>query len=336
MAASSSGTYGPAVLTATEGSVEIVPIPNGRFKVTLKPNDRNIFIPRRSCETSLPLNVISSFLDASFSRLCDSLARLDDPEYVRKVLGTQLLAYFDEADFRGKRLLDFGCGQGASTLSMGAMFPETEIVGVELDPARIQLAERVLATRSLPNVRFLVSPDAKSLPAEMGMFDFVMLSAVYEHLLPAERRQVIPMIWSKLKPGGTLFINQTPYRYFPYEHHTTGLWFINYLPDKLSLFLSRHLSRMNPEATRSPDWNVHLRAGIRGGTEREILRDLRRAGGRGAVLQPKDRDRAVYWLEGTSQRYRPIKKAIAQFFRTTDRLWGTVPSMNLDVAIRKT
>ncbi len=337
MAASSPGTYGPAVLTAPEGSVEVVPIPNGRFKVTLKPNDRNIFIPRRSCETSLPLNVISSFLNASFSRLCDSLARLDDPEYVRKVLGTQLLAYFDEADFRGKRLLDFGCGQGASTLCMGAMLPETETVGVELDPARIQLAECVLAARSLPNVRFLVSPDARSLPDEIGTFDYVMLSAVYEHLLPAERRQVLPLIWSKLKPGGTLFVNQTPYRYFPYEHHTTGLWLINYLPDELSLFLARHLSRINPEITRSYDWNVHLRAGIRGGTEREILQDLRKAGGRGTVLQPKGRDRAAYWLEGMSRRrYWPIKKAIAAFFRLTDRLWGTVPSMNLDVAIRKT
>ena len=168
MAASSPGRYGPAVLTAAEGSVEVVPIPNGRFKVTLKPHDRNAFIPRRSCETSLPLDVISSFLDVSFNRLCDSLARLDDPEYVRKLLGTQLLAHFDEADFRGKRLLDFGCGQGASTLSMGAMFPETEIVGVELDPARIQLAQRVLAARSLPNVRFRWSPDTKSLPSEIG------------------------------------------------------------------------------------------------------------------------------------------------------------------------
>src|SRR5689334_9234479 len=99
MAASSPGRCGPAVLTAPEGSVEVVPIPNGRFKVTLKPNDRNTFIPRQSCETSLPLNVISSFLNVSFSRLCDSLARLDDPDYVKKVLGTQLLAYFNEADF---------------------------------------------------------------------------------------------------------------------------------------------------------------------------------------------------------------------------------------------
>jgi 2-polyprenyl-3-methyl-5-hydroxy-6-metoxy-1,4-benzoquinol methylase len=312
-----------------------VPISNGRSRVILKPRNRNAFIPRASCETSLPLNVISSFLDASFNQLCDSLARHEDPEYVKKVLGAQLLGYLDAADFRGKRLLDFGCGQGASTLCIGAMFPETEVVGVELDAERIELARSVLAARSLSNVRFLVSPDANSLPPEIGTFDFVMLSAVYEHLLPEERRRVMPLIWSKLKPGGTLFINQTPYRYFPYEHHTTGLWFINYLPDKLSLFLARHFCRINPDVNKSRDWNVHLRAGIRGGTEREILGNLRETAGRATVLQPKDRDRAAYWLAGTSARYRRIKQAIAVLFRITDKFFGTVPSMNLDVAIRK-
>jgi 2-polyprenyl-3-methyl-5-hydroxy-6-metoxy-1,4-benzoquinol methylase len=335
MAGFSPGSNGPAVLTATEGSVEVVPISNGRSRVILKPRNRNAFIPRASCETSLPLNVISSFLDASFNQLCDSLARHEDPEYVKKVLGAQLLGYLDAADFRGKRLLDFGCGQGASTLCIGAMFPETEVVGVELDAERIELARSVLAARSLSNVRFLVSPDANSLPPEIGTFDFVMLSAVYEHLLPEERRRVMPLIWSKLKPGGTLFINQTPYRYFPYEHHTTGLWFINYLPDKLSLFLARHFCRINPDVNKSRDWNVHLRAGIRGGTEREILGNLRESAGRATVLQPKDRDRAAYWLAGTSARYRRIKQAIAVLFRITDKFFGTVPSMNLDVAIRK-
>ena len=325
------------LLTAREGSVEIRPLANGQRKITLKPHDRSTVIPRASCETSLPVDVISAFLDVSFTRLCDSLARHDDPEYVKKVLGKQLLGYFDASDFRGKRLLDFGCGSGASTLFIGALLPETEVVGVELNPASVELARRVLATRQLPNVRFLISPDPNSLPPGIGPFDFVMLSAVYEHLLPDERRRVMPLIWSSMNYGGVLFINQTPYRYFPYEHHSTRLWFINYFPDRFSHFLARNLSKANPEVNKSRDWVVHLRAGVRGATEAEILRNLRLArAGRPTIVQPKGQDRAAYWLSGTNpDRHRLLKRSAAALFRITDKLWGTVPSMNVDVVIRK-
>lgn len=329
--------FQPTVLRSVEGSVEILPLATGRFKVTLKPVDRNMFVPRVSCETSLPRDVIGAFLNVSFAWLCDSLARHDDPEYLNRTLGKQLLAYFDPSDFRGKRLLDFGCGSGASTFCMAAMFPETEVVGVELNAASVELARQVRAVRHLSNVQFLVSPDSNSLPPGIGSFDFVMLSAVYEHLLPEERRRVMPLIWSSMNSGGALFVNQTPQRYFPYEHHSTGLWFINYLPDRFSLFLARNLSRMNPEINRSRDWTVHLRGGIRGETEAEICCNLRAArAGRPTIIQPKGQDRAAYWLSCTNPtRYRLVKKSIAALFRLTDRLWGTVPSMNLDVVIRK-
>jgi SAM-dependent methyltransferase len=329
--------YQPTVLRAVEGSVEILPLPNGRFKVALKPFDRNTFVPRVSCETSFPPDVIASFLNISFAWLCEALARHDDPEYVKGILGQQLLAYFDASDFRGKRLLDFGCGSGASTLCMAAMFPDTEIVGVELKAGSVELARQILAVRHFSNVRFLISSDPNSLPPGIGSFDFVMLSAVYEHLLPEERRRVMPLIWSSMNYGGVLFVNQTPYRYFPYEQHSTGLWFINYLPDWASLLLARHLSGINPGVNSSPSWAVHLRGGIRGGTEREICRNLRLArAGRPTIIQPRGEDRAAYWLSCTNpKRYRLLKRSIAVLFRLTDKLWGTIPSIRLDVVIRK-
>jgi 2-polyprenyl-3-methyl-5-hydroxy-6-metoxy-1,4-benzoquinol methylase len=197
--------------------------------------------------------------------LCDSLARHDDPEYVCKVLRRQLLAYFDASVFGNKRILDFGCGSGASTFCMATMFPQTEVVGVELDDANVRLAEGILSVRRLPNVQFHLSTDANSLAPDLGSFDFVMLSAVYEHLLPGERRQIMPLLWSKLKDGGFLFVNGTPHRYFPYEHHSTGLWFVNYLPDRMTMVLARNFSKMHQQLNKSRDWKGHLRGGIRGG-----------------------------------------------------------------------
>lgn len=324
-------------VTCKEGSVKILPLSGRRLKVTLEPGDRNLFLPLDSCETSLPLEVILAFLERSFVWLCDSLARHDNPDYVIKVVRDQLMAYFDTAAFQGKRLLDFGCGTGASTLCMAAMFPQAEVMGVDLFPHNIEMARKILAVRGFSNVQFLISPDGNSLPAGIGSFDFVMLSAVYEHLLPDERGRVLPLIWRSMNPGAVLFINQTPYRYFPYEHHSTGLWFINYLPNWLTMLLARKFSRHNPEENKTLDWNGLLRGGIRGATEGEIVRNVRLAHcGRPTILQPKDRDRAAYWLSRTDpNRHRTMKSIVAALFRLTDKTLGTVPSMNVDVAIRK-
>lgn len=73
------------------------------------------------------------------------------------------------------------------------------------------------------------SPDPNSLATGIGSIDFVMFCAVYEHLLPAERSRLMPLIWSHVNNPGVIFLTATPFRWFPYEHHTTGLWFINYL-----------------------------------------------------------------------------------------------------------
>jgi len=326
------------ILEAAEGIVEIRSLASGGSAIRLEPYNANTFIPRPSCETLMPIDVIEAFLGMSYIWLCENLARYDDPEYIQRQLGTQIRSYVDPAELRGKRLLDFGCGTGASTFNMAAMFPDTEFVGVELSASRIELAQRVLAARKHDNIRFLVSPDPNSLPPGIGTFDYVMLSAVYEHLLPEERKKVMPLIWSGMKFGALFFINQTPYRYFPYEHHTTGLWFVNFLPDGVTHYLARNYSKLNPEVNKSPDWNVHLRGGIRGGTEGEVLSDLRRAadGSRPTVIQPRNGDRAAYWLSCTNpDRHGSLKKMVASTFRLTDRLFGTVPSINMDVVIRK-
>ena len=89
--------------------------------------------------------------------------------------------------------------------------------------------------------------------------------------------------------------------------------------------------------SKTRDWNGYLRGAIRGGTEAEIIRNLRLAqSGKPTIIQPKDGDRAAYWLAQTDpERHAQLKRAIAALFRLTDKMLGTVPSMNLDVAIRE-
>jgi 2-polyprenyl-3-methyl-5-hydroxy-6-metoxy-1,4-benzoquinol methylase len=306
--------------------------------VTLLPLSPALYIPRRNCKTTFSLEMVQFLLQRSdFAWLCDNLARHEDS--VPGVLKHQLFSYFTHDDLKGKRLLDFGCGSGASTLALARMLPQTQIVGVELDADRIYTANRIKSFRSVGNVDFLCSPSGDKLPPQVGEFDFVMLSAVYEHLLPQERKIVLPLIWSVMKPGAAILINQTPYRYSPYEAHSTGLWLINYLPDKLTHFVVRHFAGRNPRINKSPDWKVHLRGGLRGGTEKEIILNL--TGGCAAsarMLQPKQngvRNRADLWLSSTSERHWVLKRMIASGFRFSDRLLGTIPNLNLEVVIQK-
>jgi SAM-dependent methyltransferase len=330
----------PFVMATPDGEIELTPAAGGRTRITLRPCDPGLYVPRRSCETSHP-EEIEIFLNgvASFAWLCDAISRHEEPGDVPGVLKRQLFAHVEPSAFRGARMLDFGCGSGASTFTLETLLPETEIIGVELDPVLVERCRDIAARRRTTRVHFFRSPSGDGLPPQIGSFDFVMFCATYEHLLPHERRALMPAVWETLNPGGVLFINQTPHRWVPYEHHSTGLWGINYLPDPLAHWYARHFARMCPEINRSKDWSLHLRGGVRGGTERGIIADLTaNSATRGVIVQPNaagHRDRADYWLAGTSPRLRRVKRGIASAFRLCDRLFDTIPAFNVDVAIRK-
>jgi predicted O-methyltransferase YrrM len=103
-------------------------------------------------------------------------------------------------------------------MAIASLLPETHVIGVELDETNLHEAQAILTHRGLRNATFLQSPQGDALPAGIGTFDFMMLSAVFEHLLPIKRQTVMPLLWSHPRPGGTMFVNQTPYRWQPFEH----------------------------------------------------------------------------------------------------------------------
>lgn len=326
-------------ISRDEGIVEIRRKHEGDgFQIELLPRSPDLYIPKKRCQTTFPLELIQYWADrTSFASFCEVIGRHE--ETIPAAMRTQLFAYFSAEDFEGKRLLDFGCGTGASTFAIARLLPKTEVTGVELAADKVEIANHVKSYRGLPNVTFQCSPAGNRLPADIGDFDFVMLSAVYEHLLPNERKTIMPLLWSAMKPGGAIFIDQTPYRYSPYEAHSTGLWFINYMPDSIAHWTVRHFAKRSP-LNRSKEWNVHLRGGLRGATEREIIWNLTQGERESArVMQPRQhglRDRADFWLSCTNpRRYRSLKKSIAALFRITDRVWGTVPGINLEVVIQK-
>ena len=324
----------PTVFQYPDGWMEFVPVAGG-FKIGLRPRLSGGFIALENVSTCFPPDVVRQIAVChGFAWTGEVIARHQDPGYLERILRRQLFSYFPPSTFKGKRILDFGCGTGASTFCLGRILPDSHIIGVDFDATRVAVAERIAQLSDAPNVSFVRSPSSGSLPKDLGAMDFIVMCATYQHMLPGERQALLPMLWRLLSPGGALLVSETSHRWFPLEPDTAGLFLINYLPIRIAGFLARHFSSRDEEANRERDLPALLRAGLRGGSEREIL-DLLPAST--IVRQPAvQHNRADYWKDGGDVPGLGMVRALAaELFRRTDRRWGVIPSKHLDVVIAK-
>ncbi|MHB8258531.1 MAG: SAM-dependent methyltransferase [Acidiferrobacterales bacterium] len=324
------------VLTHSDAFVRIEES-NGKRAISVEPKV-GLFTPTKQWVTNYPMELIEHVLRVKGpAYLCDEIMRDEDPQYVQHSFRWEILSYTGKEDFAGRRVLDFGSGSGSSCMVLARMLPEANIVGIELVPEYVNLAQHRAGFYGVEDrVSFHLSPDSNRLPSEIGEFDYIILSAVYEHLLPSERSTILVLLWSHLKHGGIMFLNQTPYRWLPFETHTTGLPLINYLPDGPTLYCARRFSkRVSPDTS----WTELLRMGVRGGTTREIIGILARAGGKAELLHPSHfgvKDHIDLWYQLSSAIRKPLaKKLIMLGIKTVKMATGVTMVPSLSLALRK-
>lgn len=96
-------------------------------------------------------------------------------------------------------VLDLGCGHGLFANLMALGSPSRQVTGIDLSPAKIQIAETTTGAR--PNIRFLVGDMLK---LDLPECDIVTIVDVL-YLLPRDRQQeLLSACRSLLKPGGKL------------------------------------------------------------------------------------------------------------------------------------
>ncbi|MCC6563349.1 methyltransferase domain-containing protein [Candidatus Uhrbacteria bacterium] len=313
-------------LEHSEGKIHIKEEQDGTLSISVKASSPKQFIRTSACHTHYPLPLIKTIVKIKgASYLCDEILRDEDPYYIEQHIVTTLFSFVRPSAFKGKRLLDFGCGSGASTMILARHLPDTEVVGVELEKKNLDVARMRAEYYGYKHISFFQSPSGEELPPDLGTFDFIFMPAVYEHLLPAERSRLSEQLWKLLKKGGVLFVDETPHRWFPIETHTTGLPFINYLPKPLAGMYARHGSRRN---LRKDDWDTLLRKGLRGSTSREVLGQIRRFGGKPELLKPLSEGPNTpvdIWYEGyarnahgrTGKAKRALKGILKAFYTVT-------------------
>ncbi len=327
------------VLHHTDAEILIKDTSNNKKKISVKLKNNNDFMPIDSCETTYPIKLIEKILSLKGPAwLCDEIMRDESPEYVEKHISYDVFGYVNQEQFKDKKILDFGCGSAGSTMVLSRMLPDTHITGVELVPKLHEIAKlRAEHYKVSDRVNILLSPSGSSLPKDIGTFDYIFLNAVYEHLLPEERDIVLPLLWRHLKPKGILFVNQTPYRWFPVETHTTnGLPFLNYLPDFIAGYYARQCSKRKLE---DDSWSTLLRKGIRGGSAEEIIKILNNHSCSPILLPPNQlelKDRIDLWYVVSKKAGNLIiKKSLYHLFKLIKVTTGVIFLPSLSLAIEK-
>lgn len=147
------------------------------------------------------------------------------------------------------RVLDVGCGIGRLAVALtGYLSDEGAYDGFDIMPVAIRWCRRI--TRAHPNFRFqLVNlksdryrpGGAKSarefvFPYPDASFDFVVLTSVFTHMLPADMENYLGEIARVTKPGGQAMVSyfvMTPERRaladqgrgaFRFQHRGDGFW----------------------------------------------------------------------------------------------------------------
>ncbi len=141
--------------------------------------------------------------------------------------------YKQFTDFKGKKILDIGCGLGGKAAAYAKEAGKIFALDCKLND--LIFAKRFSTANDSKAVFF--QADAGKLPLKNHSFDVIILNDIIEHLpRPAEVLKECKRI---LKKGGVVFVNFPPF-YGPYGGHL-GYYFsfpwVHFLPKKLIRYL---------------------------------------------------------------------------------------------------
>lgn len=195
----------------------------------------------------------------------DDIDRAENSYYLER----PLIAFLDHygIGLNGKKVLDFGCGSGASSVILAKLGAQ-KVVGIDIDEHRLSVAKlRVRDYSFTDKIELNLLSDASRLPFENDTFDVVLCQGVIEHIDYRERKEWIKEMWRVVTPGGYLLILETPNRLWPKDTHTTGLLLLPYLPPRLACIFAKAFKAVD----KNHSFEDLLAMGIRGATYWEIV-----------------------------------------------------------------
>lgn len=134
-------------------------------------------------------------------------------------------------DFKGKRLLDIGAGEGYVTIEMAKI--GLKVVALDISQVALDNISRYMLQFNLPNIT-LIHSSADKIPIKSHSVHYIVANAILEHI-PNEAETIRE--WKRvLKPGGRMMI-VVP---LSYKYLWPFFWLINYIHDKRFGHLRRY------------------------------------------------------------------------------------------------
>lgn len=101
-----------------------------------------------------------------------------------------------------KRVLEIGCGIGATSWRMARAWPEAEVIGADVSPRSIEVARTCFKLPNLTYFEGFIEPGVIT-----GKFDLIVLMDVYEHIAVQDRPVLHETIRELLADDSRVFVS---------------------------------------------------------------------------------------------------------------------------------
>ncbi len=110
----------------------------------------------------------------------------------------------DTVQSRPRRILDLGCGTGSTTLMLKQAFPEAEVIGVDLSPYMLFMADCKAQQAGL-QLQF-IHGNAEQIDFPDASFDLVTAALLFHETPPAVTQAILKEAYRLLTTGGQVLV----------------------------------------------------------------------------------------------------------------------------------
>lgn len=155
-----------------------------------------------------------------------------------------------------RRILDLGCGTGSTTLMLKQAFPQAQVIGLDLSPYMLVMADYKAKTAGLTiqwrhgNAEETGFPDAS--------FDLVTASLLFHETPPAVAKSILRESFRLLMPGGEVLILDGNQKTLRQVDWLTQVFEEPYIQDYAAQSVEAWMGAAGFEAVQTDDlWWVH-------------------------------------------------------------------------------